>query len=108
MVAGGLPLNDIPMVSAANRAAAGANGVGFARCSLKAETAGKVALKFNDISGLELRQNKIPVDVAESVTIDVTPGDHRLTFTIDQAQRSQPLQVEIVADGTTAVAAFAN
>ncbi|MDG1893345.1 MAG: c-type cytochrome [Fuerstiella sp.] len=107
-VAGELPMNDIPVVSVRSGSAAGAQGVGFARCTLKAETAGRVVLQFNDVSGLALRQNAIPVDLSESVTIDVTPGDHRLTFTVDHAQRSQPLQAEIAVDGTTAVVTFEN
>ncbi len=107
-VAGELPINDIPVVSVKNRSAAGARGVGFARCTLKAETAGSVVLRLNDTSGLEVRQNETPVDVLETVTIEVTPGENRLTFTVDTAQRSRPLQIEILADGTTAVAAFAN
>ena len=107
-VAGELPMNVIPVVSVTSRSAAGAHGVGFARCVLKAETTGTVVLRFNDVTGLELRQNEIPVDLSENVTIEVTPGDNRLTFTVDSAQRSQPLQMEIIADGTTAVATFAN
>jgi putative heme-binding domain-containing protein len=107
-VAGELPMNDIPVVSGSSSSAATARGVGFARCTLTAETAGKVVLRFNDISGLKLRQHETPVDVLETITIEVTPGENRLTFTVDTAQRSQPLQIEILADGTTAVAAFAN
>ncbi len=106
-VAGSLPMNDIPTASV-RKGSADVPGVGFARCLLKTETAGKVVLRFNDVRGLELRQNEIPVNMFETVTLNVKPGDHRLTFTVDQAQRSQPLEVEIVTAGTTAIAAFEN
>ncbi|MCP4788244.1 MAG: sorbosone dehydrogenase [Fuerstiella sp.] len=106
-VAGCLPMKDIPTVSVSD-GSADPRGVGFARCSLKAEITGNVMLRFNDISGLELRQNEIPVNITETVTLKVKPGDHRLTFTVDQTRRTQPLEIEIITDGTTAIAAFRN
>ncbi len=48
------------------------------------------------------------MDLVETVILDVQPGTHRLTFTVDQAQRTDPLEVEIITDGTTAVAQFVN
>ncbi|APZ93140.1 putative membrane-bound dehydrogenase domain protein [Fuerstiella marisgermanici] len=105
-VAGSLPLNDIPVVSVKNRSAAGVRGVGFTRCVLEAETPGTVVLKFNTVDGLKLRLNEVPVGLFETVTLDVTAGQHRLTFNVDKTERDAPLEVEIVPDGTTAVARF--
>jgi hypothetical protein len=48
------------------------------------------------------------VDVFETISLDLMPGQHRLTFTIDQTQRSEPLEVEIITAETTAIAAFQN
>lgn len=107
-VAGGLPLNDIPVVFVRNRSAAGAQGVGFARCVLSVETPGTVALKINSFDGLKLRLNTDPVDLVGTVQLNVQPGDQRLTFTVDQTKRDVPLEVEILSEGTTAVARFAN
>ncbi|MEZ6130856.1 MAG: HEAT repeat domain-containing protein [Planctomycetaceae bacterium] len=107
-VSGRLLLEDIPVVSVRNRSAAGVRGVGFARCTLNVETAGTVVLKLNGTQGLELRRNDVPVDLFDTVTLDLQPGRYRLTFTIDQTQRTQPLELEIATDGTSAVAAFEN
>ncbi|MEQ9411325.1 MAG: HEAT repeat domain-containing protein [Fuerstiella sp.] len=107
-VAGSLPLSDIPVVSVKNRSAAGVRGVGFARCLLSAETAGTVVLRLNDVAGLELRVNDKPVDIAEQMSLNVAAGLHRLTFTVDQTQRTAPLELHILTDETTAVADFVN
>ena len=107
-VAGALLVRDVPVVAVKNGAADGRRGVGFARCFVNAETHGTLKLKLNDTTGLELRRNDLPVDLSEEVTIDVTPGTVRLTFTIDQTQRSEPVELEILPDGTTAVATFLN
>ena len=108
MVNGALPMSDIPQVSVRNRSAPGTRGVGFARCYLTVETPGKVALKVNDPAGLELRVNDVPVDMAETMTFDAQPGTLRLTFNVDQSQRTQPLEVELAEQQTTAVCRFAN
>ena len=108
MVNGSLPLSDIPVVSVKNRSAAGTRGVGFARCYLQVETAGKVSIRLNDTSGLEVRLNQRPIDVDDTMTFDVTPGRHRLTFSVDREVRNVPLQLEFLTDETTAVATFVN
>jgi hypothetical protein len=98
----------VPQVVVRNRSASGTRGVGFARCYLEAETAGEIVLNINGFEGLELRHNQNPVDLVSSVKLRVQPGRHRLTFTVDQAVRTKPLEVEILTQGTTAVAKFVN
>ena len=107
-MAGHLPLTDIPPVMVRNRSAAGSRGVGFARCYIDAETAGEVVININSIEGLELRQGQNPVDLVNTIKLKVKPGRQRLTFTVDQAVRTKPLEVEILTKGTTAVAKFVN
>jgi putative heme-binding domain-containing protein len=107
-VAGHLPLNDVPQVSVRNRSAAGSRGVSFARCNLVVETAGTVGLKLNSGEGLELRLNDVPVDIEQLMTVNVEPGTYRLTFTIDQALRTEPLQLELAEEATTSVCRFQN
>lgn len=105
-VAGLLLMDDVPVVSVRNRSAAGARGVGFARCLVTIETAGTLQLKVNNADGLELRGNERPVDLLDGkATIDVSPGKFQLTFTIDQSKRTTPLELEILP-GTTAVVKF--
>ncbi|MEZ6062418.1 MAG: HEAT repeat domain-containing protein [Planctomycetaceae bacterium] len=103
-VAGVLPLNDIPVVDVRIGATETSRGFGFVRCHLNVETAGTVALRFNDVSGLELRVNEKPVILTNDLLLDVTPGRLRLTLTVDGTARNQPLQLEIIRDKTTAVA----
>lgn len=105
-VAGSLPMEDVPQVVVKNRSAPGSRGVGFARCRLQVETAGTVRLVFDDVSGIRLRLNQTPVNLQQTVTLEVQPGIHRLTFTVDHSQRSEPLSVRVAAEGTTAVARF--
>ena len=107
-VSGNLSPLDLPVVAVKNRSAAGSRGVGFARCYLELETSGTVALKLNNSDGLELRLNGLPVDLQESISADLQPGIHRLTFTVDQTQRTSPIELELNTEATTAVARFAN
>ena len=67
-----------------------------------------MALKVNNPDGLELRVNDVPVDIADMMTFDVQPGTLRLTFNVDQSQRSESLEVELAEQQTTAVCRFAN
>ena len=107
-VAGNLPIDDIPQVTVRNRSAPGARGVGFARCEVNVETAGKVTFNLNSPAGLELRLVDAPVDLAERFSLNLRPGRHRFTFIVDQSQRSVPLELEIDGAETKAVAAFVN
>jgi len=107
-VAGTLPSLDLPVVSVKNRSATGSRGVGFARCYLLLETPGTVSLKLNSIEGLELRLNERPINLQESISFELKPGTYRLTFSVDQTQRTSPIELELNTDETTAVAKFAN
>lgn len=107
-VAGNLTMADVPVVAVKNRSAAGTRGVGFARCFVTVETAGTLKLKINGTQGLELRAGELPINLVDDiVTMDVAPGILRLTLTIDQEQRTTPLEIEII-DGSTAVSGFQN
>lgn len=107
-VSGVLPLTDVPVVSVRNRSADGSRGVGFVRCHLVVETAGQVSLNVNSFDGLELRVNEDPIDPGTTVSFQVSPGVYRLTFAVDHSKRSQPLELEIDSQGTTAVVVFEN
>ena len=99
---------ELPVVSVKNRSAAGSRGVCFARCYLSVETPGTVSLKLNSSDGLELRINELPVDLLQPISLELQPGLHRLTFSVDQTQRSEPLELELETEGTSAVAKFVN
>ncbi len=107
-VAGNLSMPDVPVVAVKSRSAAGTRGVGFARCFVTIETPGTLQLKVNGTQGLELRGNELPINLVQNtVTIDVVPGILKLTLTIDQEQRTIPVELEILP-GSTAVAKFQN
>lgn len=105
-VNGALPDSDIPIVAVRNRSAAGDRGVGFVRCQILLETAGTVALSLNDVSGLELRIGEKPVELQQTILLDLPRGSHRLTFAIDAENRQEPLTLKLNPKQTTAVVRF--
>ena len=105
-VDGALPDHDIPIVAVRNRVAAGNRGVGFVRCQILLETAGTVAFRLNDMSGLELRIGPKPVQLAQKMLLDLPAGSHRLTFSIDPEKRQEELTLKLIPAETTAVVKF--
>jgi putative heme-binding domain-containing protein len=67
------------------------------RCHLDVITAGKVTLALNDPRGLKLWVDGRPTEVDQTVTLDLPPGVHTLTFRIDPALRQNAvLRCELV------------
>jgi putative heme-binding domain-containing protein len=97
-VDGSLPLEEIPVVAVKNRSAVGTRGVGFARTSLNVTTAGDIVLALNATSGIEMRVDDLPVTVQDRMELTLTAGEHRITLTVDQSVRSEPLVLELVND----------
>ncbi|HLJ95716.1 MAG TPA: PVC-type heme-binding CxxCH protein [Gemmataceae bacterium] len=65
------------------------------RCHLQASSPGKVRLRLNSAEGLELRLDRTPVEMTGEVLLDLAPGIHRLTFTINLTQRRDGLRCEL-------------
>ena len=107
-VSGQYPINELPVVAVRNRSAAGTRGVGFVRTVLNVETAGQITLGLNDTAGLQIWLGTQPIDVTEQISIELTPGQHRITVAINQEERSTPMELEILGDKTIAVASFQN
>lgn len=105
-VNGALPDTDIPIVAVRNRAAAGNRGFGFVRCQILLETAGTVAFRLNDVSGLELRIGEKLVQLQKTMLLDLARGSHRLTFAIDSEKRQEALTLKLIPAQTTAVVKF--
>ncbi|MEZ6044429.1 MAG: hypothetical protein R3C11_02365 [Planctomycetaceae bacterium] len=59
-------------------------------------SAGEVRLNFNSVAGLELWVDGKPVsNLGAETLIDVSTGEHTLTFKIDRAERGdEPLRLE--------------
>lgn len=96
LVAGQLPLADIPNVSVRNRSAKGSLGVGFARHTLQTTGRSKLKVSVNQTDGLKLIVDGRPIEIASgTATIDVGEGEHRFTWTVDQRARRMPLEVAV-------------
>ena len=89
-----------------NRSAAGNRGVGFARTSLSVTSPGLLKFRVNEINGLELRINDQPIDLAQEFSVTLPAGLHRMTWTIDQAVRTAPIQLELLESPGNGIAEF--
>ncbi len=100
-VSGNLPLDALPSVKYRNDLAPH----GFARCQLDATTGGKVKLLFKSTAGLTAWLDGAPVEVGESMVLDLKPGVHTLTLAIDLEKRREGLRLELedVADSPARV-----
>ncbi|RLT02822.1 MAG: sorbosone dehydrogenase [Planctomycetota bacterium] len=90
MVAGQLPLETIPLMTARGVT------VGFARCEVNVTTPGKIALRVNSIAGLEVRIDSIPMESAVEFSATLATGMHTITVMIEPAKRTDPLQLEVI------------
>lgn len=107
-VAGQLPLSDIPEVVVRNRTVTGGRGVGFSRTLVQVTSAGTIGFRLNSPIGLELRINEKPVDLSSEFSVDLPVGLHRMTFIVDQAVRTDPLQLELMESPGRGLAEFRN
>ena len=94
-VEGSLPFGELPELSIRNRTAEGARGVSFVRCELNVTTAGPATLQLGDVTGLSCWLDLEPLDLTETTQIELTPGRHRLTFSIDRSLRDNELTLRI-------------
>ncbi|MBL8819525.1 MAG: HEAT repeat domain-containing protein [Planctomyces sp.] len=99
-VSGTLPLRSIPGVAGRSRGGVDNPGVGFVRARLNVTTPGLLRIRLNSAEGLELRIDDQPVDVASEMDVELSAGQHRLTFAVDLALRTQPLEAELIDGGS--------
>jgi len=97
-VTGELPISDLPTF---RNAKSPLHAV--ARFQFEVTTAGKVALKFNDSTGLQLWLDGNPIDPAAGLVLDVRPGLHTLTALVDVDARKAPLRAELEEAPNSAV-----
>ena len=99
IVSGQLPLDAVPTMTARGVT------VGFARCEINVTTPGKIGFRVNSAAGLEVRVDGVPMEAAAEFSPTLNAGLHTITFTIEPAKRSDPLQLELVdiAGGGNAV-----
>ena len=66
-----------------------------ARFQLDCTTAGKVAIKVPDTTGLQAWLDGAPVDLKAETVLNLTVGMHTVTFSVKLDERKQPLRVEL-------------
>jgi putative heme-binding domain-containing protein len=91
-VSGELPVEGLTQ----QRFGGNAQLVGFARSKFTVSTAGKLGLKFNSTKGLAVwvdQEGQIP---KETIEVDLAAGEHTVMITVDMAERTEPLRVELV------------
>ena len=80
---------------------------GFARFNLEVTTPGKVALRFNDASGLQMWVGEKLIALSQETIIDLSTGTHRFTIAASFDERTAPLSVLLhQVEGSTAAARF--
>jgi putative heme-binding domain-containing protein len=70
-------------------------GSATVRCQLEASAPGKVRVKLNTSTGMALWLDRAPVEMKQELLLDLTPGVHTLTFTVNLAQRRDGLRCEL-------------
>ena len=91
MVAGVLPLQDLPRLDLGKEAGEAA----VVRCEVEASTPGPVLLRLNTAAGLRLWLDRKAVDVKDATELTLTAGVHTLTFAVDLGRRTEPLRCEL-------------
>ena len=66
-----------------------------ARFQLDCTTAGKVALKVPDTTGLQAWLDGAPLDLKTETPLTLTAGMHTVTFSVKLDERKEPLRVEV-------------
>ena len=116
-VSGELPLHDQPKVMYRGPFQKAPSGLTFVRFSLDVGTAGKVELALNStrgvtvwLNGVELESAVETTESAVETTLDLKAGQHRVTLMISEAERTEPIQVQIndVAGSTAQVQLLAD
>ncbi len=90
-VAGDLPLADLPVHQIPGRA----QPFGFVRFELDVSTAGPVRLKFNSTTGLTAWLDGAPIELSETLALDLPRGRRQWVFAIDREQRHDALHCEL-------------
>jgi hypothetical protein len=65
------------------------------RTHLDAVTATKVRLKVGTTKGITIWLDGEPVEVAATMTLDLTPGTHTLTVGVDHTERKEDVRLEV-------------
>ncbi len=104
-VAGELPLGELPSMEQKWMGYVTLPKISVVRCELQILSSGKFALALNSPEGLSLWVDGQPIELANSIELDLSVGRHRLTWAINRNERNDTLRVEVrdVAGSTAQV-----
>ena len=104
-VAGELPIGELPSMEQKWMGYVTLPKISVVRCELQILSSGKFALALNSPEGLSLWVDGQPVELANSIELDLSVGRHRLTWAVNRNERNDTLRVEVrdVAGSTAQV-----
>jgi putative heme-binding domain-containing protein len=88
MINGNLPLESLIRIQTSQDA----SPQGVVRFQLDVSAAGSVTLLLNSAMGLNLWLDELPIKASDQLLLDLKPGLHNLTFTVDLSQRKDGLR----------------
>jgi putative heme-binding domain-containing protein len=91
-VAGVVPLDDLPKINGQVGAI-----FSFAQFDVEAPASGKVRLRVEDSTALEIWVDGKQVGMGPEIALELTPGGHTITLAIDRHRRQSPLRIEIAS-----------
>jgi len=92
-------------ISEATAFKAGSKSQAVLQAEIEVSTAGKVGLRLNDTTGLQIFAGNSPVNAATEMTVDLPAGRSLITVHIDTAARRDPLRLATFRpDGSPATA----
>ena len=94
-VNGDLPIADLPVMNQLRGPRSGEPVVAFARTELEVTTPGDALLRLNSSEGLRVWLDTKPLEPADTMTVSLASGTHRLTFAVLTDERKTSLRVEL-------------
>ena len=94
-VNGDLPIADLPVMNQLRGPRSGEPIVAFARTEVEVTTPGDAVLRLNSPDGLRVWLDSKPLEPADTMTVSLSSGTHRLTFAVLTDEREVPLRVEL-------------
>ncbi|HEY7428407.1 MAG TPA: HEAT repeat domain-containing protein, partial [Gemmataceae bacterium] len=90
-VAGVLPVADAPLFQLGKEK----RGVSLLRCQVDVTTAGPFVVRLNSTKGLKLWIDQNPIAIKDTVELNLSVGQHTLTFVVDRDVRKDGLRCEL-------------
>jgi putative heme-binding domain-containing protein len=90
-VSGVLPVTDAPLFQLGKEK----RGVSLIRCQVDVTTTGPFVVRLNSAKGLKLWSDQNPISIKDTMELNLSMGQHMLTFVVDRAVRQDGLRCEL-------------